>query len=161
MAARMALRAKADVAIDAASDLEALVGYNLKRAYVLVQEDFRRTLGEAGPSARVFAALSLTVQSPGITQSELARNLGIERSALVAIVDDLEARGFLQRTTVPSDRRVQALMPTPRGNAAYAEAKRAVEAHEERILAPLSHEERMTLVRLLRKLRSAHDEDAA
>ena len=54
------------------SDLEELVGYNLKRAYVVVQEDFREALGQDGISAGVFSVLSLTMESPNITQSKLA-----------------------------------------------------------------------------------------
>jgi DNA-binding MarR family transcriptional regulator len=84
--------------------------------------------------------------------------LGIERSGLVAIVDDLEARGFLARVAVPGDRRVQALRPTKAGEAALAEMLAAVEDHEERLLGPLNEEERATLLGLLIKLRN-HEGD--
>ena len=134
-------------------DLEGFIGYNLKRAYVIVQNDFRAALGEDGFAPRVFSALSLVVQFPEITQSELARRLGIERSGLVAIVDDLEKRGMLKRTLVPGDRRVQALVPTAAGQAAYASARETVLAHEARLFAPLTAEERATLVALLHKIR--------
>ena len=43
-------------------DLEGLVGYNLKRAYVILSTDFRRALGEDGFAPRVFSALSLIVE---------------------------------------------------------------------------------------------------
>ena len=45
-------------------DLEELVGYNLKRAYIVVKEDFRDAMGKDGLSARVFSALSLTHDHP-------------------------------------------------------------------------------------------------
>lgn len=135
------------------SDLEELVGYNLKRAYVVVQEDFREALGQDGISAGVFSVLSLTMESPNITQSKLARLLGIERSGLVAIVDDLEARGFLTRTAVPGDRRVQALVPTDAGRNAYERAVATVRAHEKRLLSSLTDNEKQDLMRLLRKIR--------
>jgi DNA-binding MarR family transcriptional regulator len=135
------------------SDLEDLVGYNLKRAYLTVSADFKRALGEDGFAPRVFSALSLTVQFPNITQSELARMLGIERSGLVAIVDELENRGFLERNAVPGDRRVQALMPTQAGQAAYAHARDVVRNHEAQLLGHLAPEEMETLLGLLRKIR--------
>lgn len=138
---------------DKQADLEDFVGYNLKRAYVIVDADFRRALGEDGLAPRVFSALSLIVHSPGITQSDLARTLGIERSGLVAITDDLEARGFVVRKPVPGDRRIQALAPTKAGNAAYLEAVETVRAHEARLLADLSPAETETLIALLRKIR--------
>lgn len=135
-------------------DLEDLVGYNLKRAYVTLQVDFRATLEADDLAPRVFSALSLVVQYPKITQSALARMLGIERSGLVAIVDSLEARGYLARASVPGDRRVQALVPTAVGARAHAAAAVAVREHEARMLADLSAEEVTQLVALLRKIRA-------
>ena len=139
---------------DVISDLEQFVGYNLKRAYVIVQADFRNALGQDALAPRVFSALSLAVQFPHISQSKLARKLGIERSGLVAIVDELEGLGYLSRATVPGDRRVQALVPTEKGCRAYAEAVATVRAHEKALLADLTAAEQQTLIRLLRKIRS-------
>lgn len=139
------------------SDLEDLVGYNLKRAYIVVQNDFREVLGKDGLSGRVFSALSLVVKFPNITQSELARMIGIERSGLVAIVDELEERGYLRRAAVPGDRRVQALVPTDAGRQAYAHAISVVRAHEDNLLAGLSSKEKATLLELLKKIRKTED----
>ena len=135
-------------------DLEGLVGYNLKRAYVILSTDFRRALGEDGFAPRVFSALSLIVEFPDITQSDLARKLGIERSGLVAIIDELESRGFVLRQPVPGDRRVQALSPTEAGKAAYFSAREVVLAHEKELLSHLSPEEIEILIGLLQKIRA-------
>lgn len=140
------------------SDLESFVGYNLKRAYVIVQNDFRAILGEDGLAPRVFSALSLAVQYPNITQSALARRLGIERSGLVAIVDTLERLGYLRRALVPGDRRVQALVPTDAGKQTYARALNLVRAHEDRLFADFSATEKDTLLNLLLKIRAKEDE---
>jgi DNA-binding MarR family transcriptional regulator len=138
--------------------LEEFIGYNLKRAYMIVLADFRRALGDEGMAPRQFSALSLVVQFPNITQSGLARMLGIERSGLVALVDELEGRGFLGRTHVPGDRRVQALVATPAGRRACQEALDAVRAHEAQLLSVLSAEEKETLAALLKKIRSMEAE---
>ena len=140
------------------SVLEEFVGYNLKRAYVIVQEDFRAALGPDGLAPRVFSALSLVVQFPGITQSELARKLGIERSGLVAMVDELEGSGYLKRETVPGDRRVQALVPTRDGEATYLSSLMAVRDHENALLSVLSDQEKANLIRLLKKIRSTAED---
>lgn len=145
------------VSHDDHGDLEDLVGYNLKRAYVIVSADFRSTLGEAGLAPRVFSALALIMQFPLITQSDLARKLGIERSGLVAIIDDLEGRGYVVRQPVPTDRRVQALAPTEVGKVAYQHAIEAVRAHEAQLLSGLTVQETQTLVGLLKKIRSIGD----
>ncbi len=139
------------------SVLEGLVGYNLKRAYLVIQEDFRIALGKNGLSPRVFAALTLTVENPNITQSALARMLGIERSGLVAMVDSLEDKGYLKRTPVPGDRRVQALVPTKEGVAVHADIVRVVHAHENAFFAKMSADEKQTLLDILKKIRSVGD----
>lgn len=140
-----------------ASDLEEFIGYNLKRAYVIVQNDFRAALGKDGLGPRVFSALSLVVQFSHITQSRLARKLGIERSGLVAIIDELEGRGFLARTTVPGDRRVQALVPTKQGITAYRDAQARVKEHDDLLLENLTAAEKQTLIGLLQKIRSGEE----
>lgn len=137
------------------NDLENLIGYNLKRAYVHVQTDFREVLGNDGFAPRVFAALAVVIQHPNISQSDLSRRLGIERSGLVAIVDDLEKRELLKRTKVHGDRRVQALVPTALGQEVYDSALKAVKAHETRMFNMFTTQEKGQLLSLLRKLRMA------
>lgn len=136
------------------SDLDGLIGYNLKRAYILVLEDYRRALGEDGFAPPVFSALSVVVQFPDITQSELARRLGIERSGLVAIIDSLQERGLVTRKPVPGDRRVQALIATRKGRTTYADALARVRAHEAAFFGSLSAREREALIAILRKIRA-------
>ena len=121
--------------------LDDLVGYNLKSAYMIVQTDFRDTLGEDGLAARVFSALSLVVENLNITQSELARTLRIEMSGLVAIVDQLEERKLLIRNSVVGDRRVYALAPTVLGIRTFKASLKAVQQHEERLYSSLPRTE--------------------
>ncbi|MDZ7823064.1 MAG: MarR family transcriptional regulator [Ahrensia sp.] len=140
------------------SDLENLVGYNMKRAYVVIHKDFREALGENGISPPTFSALSLVVTYPQISQSNLARMLGIERSGLVSIIDGLEQQDYLARVHSPSDRRVQALVPTAEGVKAYHAMLATVQAHEDKLLAGLSSSEKSTLVKLLIKIRAAESQ---
>jgi DNA-binding MarR family transcriptional regulator len=135
--------------------LDSLIGYNLKRVYITMQADFRATLADEELSPRMFSVLSMTVETPGITQSEVARLLGIERSGLVAIVDALEQRGFVARASVKGDRRAQALVPKPKGQSFYRMALAVVRAHEEKLLSALSPEERAQLLDLLLRIRRA------
>lgn len=135
-------------------DIEHLLGYNLKRAYVLVWSHLRRQLDEDALGNRVFAALAFVVQRPNITQSELARELGIERSGLVAMVDELEKRAYLNRVSVPHDRRVHALKATPLGEQAYQTALSEMVSHEQELFSVLSQEEQRQLRTLLIKFRT-------
>ena len=142
-----------DASVEEVPILEEFIGYNLKRAYMIVQTDFRRALGDEGLAPRVFSTLALVVQFPNITQSGLARLLGIERSGLVALVDELERRGFLKRTQVRGDRRVQALVATAAGKKALDETLQAVRAHEAALLSGLNASEKEMLLALLQKIR--------
>jgi len=143
-----------EVGVDVGDNsLDQLIGYNLKRVYILLQMDFREALAADDLSARVFSALSVTVEHPGISQSDLARQLGIERSGLVAIVDQLEQRHLVQRVAVPGDRRVQALHPTDAGRETYARALATVHRHEEAFFDMVTPQERDQLLAILRKIR--------
>lgn len=143
------------------SDIERLLGYNLKRAYMIVRDDFRNQVEQSVLSPRAFSVLTLIVESSGMTQSEVARQLGIERSGLVAIIDDLEARGLAERRAVPGDRRAQALIASEAGYELHAQILARVQAHERALLAPLDRAEQVQLLTLLRKFRSAHEKDEA
>jgi len=139
--------------------LDGFIGYNLKRAYILVQEDFRRTVEDEGLSTRTFSALSIVVQLPNITQAEVARMLGVDRSGMVAITDDLQARGYLIRRASTRDRRVQALIPTALGKEVCARTRQKVQDHENKLFAHFSAEEQQLLVGLLRKIRDGKQEE--
>jgi len=148
--------------LNAVLDVEQLddfIGYNIKRIYLTVQADMRRVLDPHSLSPSAFATLSLVMRNPGITQSEVARQLGIERSGLVALVDKLENRDFVNRKPVPGDRRVQALHPTQSGRAAYQIVLRDVQAHELRMFGSLSDDERAAMLSMLAKLRKTSEED--
>lgn len=139
--------------------VEGLLGYNLKRAYMIVRDDFRRQVEGSGLSPRAFSVLILIVDTPGQKQSDIARQLGIERSGLVAIIDDLEQKGLARRAAVPGDRRSQALVATAQGGALRARMMRHVEDHEAALLSALSPAERTQFLDLLRKFRAAHEGD--
>jgi DNA-binding MarR family transcriptional regulator len=56
--------------------------------------------------------------------SDLARQLHCDKSNLTGVVDALEARGLVERTTPPGDRRVRALVTTAQGRAVRARLSR-------------------------------------
>lgn len=138
------------MAEDPDADLSALIGYNIKRALSVVQSDLAEVLGAHGLRAVSYSALRVVVRHPGISQSDLADALRIEKSNLVQLIDELSANGLLRRTPVPGDRRRHALMPTETGIALAEIASRAVAAHEDRIFSALNDDERSEMIRLLR-----------
>jgi DNA-binding MarR family transcriptional regulator len=133
--------------------LSGFIGYGMKRALSIVQADFARTLSQYGLRAVSFSALSIIVGEPGLTQTQLADALQIERSNLVTIIDELAGRDLIIRAPVAEDRRRHALMPTRAGTELAAVAQASVKAHEERLFSCLTEGERKELQRILRKFR--------
>jgi DNA-binding MarR family transcriptional regulator len=106
------------------------------------------------PLERAVHTLGLLLTSPGITQAEahvLARlaggpaslrdlhhSFGHKRSTLTAVVDRLEAKGYVSRATDPDDRRSVVVRLTTSGRPAARRARRAVEAIERAVAADCS-----------------------
>ena len=59
--------------------------------------------------------LALIAANPGSSQAALARRAGLNNSALVGIVDQLEQRALVERGRAANDRRRYQLMVTPAG----------------------------------------------
>ena len=133
--------------------LSAFIGYDMKRALSIVQSDFARTLSALDLRAVSFSALSIIVAEPGLTQTQLADALQIERSNLVTIIDELAGRGLILRTAVVGDRRRYSLMPTEAGKELAMAAQVKAGEHEARLFGCLTATERRELQRILRKFR--------
>lgn len=135
-------------------ELADYLGYALKRVTSLVQADLVQVLAPFQLRITSFSALTVIVGRPGLTQTELAETLSIERSNLVQIIDGLAGNGWIERAPVAGDRRYYALMPTAEGVSLLARARAAVRDHEARIFAALTQREKAGLARLLAKIRS-------
>ena len=85
-------------------------------------------------------------------QRELASRLNLDPSDVVKVLDELAARGHVERTRDPADRRrVQARL-TPTGRAALTEMLAEARAVDEALLAPLTPAEREQLHGLLARV---------
>jgi DNA-binding MarR family transcriptional regulator len=106
-----------------------------------------------------FGVLTLIDSRPGLTQKELVEGSLIDPSSMVAVLDDLEARGLAERRTHPSDRRKHAVHLTQKGKRTLDRARKVATDFADELLAPLDADERETLRVLLRKL--AHLDEPA
>jgi len=80
-------------------------------------------------------------RSGGLSQRQLAAILKIHPSRLVAILDELEGRGLVERQAHAKDRRLYALHLTKKGEATFEELRRTAEEHRRAICAGLSEKE--------------------
>jgi DNA-binding MarR family transcriptional regulator len=113
---------------------------------------FAARVGELGLTPRVAGALRALGRNPGISQRELATLLNTVPSRLVALVDDLERSGWVERIRSPKDRRNYELQLTDAGRALLASLRTIAEAHQAEVLAPLDDGEQVALSQLLAKL---------
>lgn len=88
----------------------------------------------------------------GLSQQELAGRLSIHPSRLVAILDNLEKRGFLERRPNPDDRRLYSLYLTKGGDEVLGRIGKIAREHQDALLAALSDEERAALGSLLLRI---------
>lgn len=129
--------------------LATLIGYALRRAQIAIYRDFFASVGGLTPP--LFAALTLIDANAGLNQTQLGRVMGINRAAVMALVNRLADRGCVARAAVPGDKRANALRLTAAGRRQLAKASRAVVAHDARISRNLSATELRTLRKLLAK----------
>jgi DNA-binding MarR family transcriptional regulator len=134
-----------------------LVGYNLKRSYLVVRNAAQDVLEPLELRVVSMTALSLIVDNPGIAPSQIADALQMERPNIVVIIDDLETRQLISRARSKEDRRRFALTATVRGRRLRDQAQAAVAKAEYRALGALSDEEIAQLLDLLRRIRSPKD----
>ena len=132
--------------------LRQFVGYEMKMAYLLIQEDMTRILKPIGLRIVTFSALGIVVENPDISQTQLSHALQIERSGVVVIVDELENADLISRNKVEGDRRSYALRATLKGHNLWNRTQKRVHEHEDDILSGLSTTERETLKVLLGRI---------
>jgi MarR family transcriptional regulator, lower aerobic nicotinate degradation pathway regulator len=89
------------------------------------------------------------------SQADLARSTSVDRSEVVAVLNELEQRGLIERAVDPRNRRRNIVSITRTGSTQLQLLDQLIDEVQERVLAPLSQNERRQLTKLLRKLADA------
>ena len=105
-----------------------------------------------GFSPLEYAALVAIDDEPGIDQRRLAARLAIDPVTAGQIVMNLEGRAWATREIDPNDRRVRRLKLTGRGMQLRTRMRPQMLDAQDRILGPLSADERSQLLRLLTRV---------
>jgi len=96
----------------------------------------------------------LTGHEGGVRSSELAHHLHIAPRSATEVIDALEAKGLVERSPDPTDRRATLVSLTPRGVELSAEVRRARGLESEKLFERLSPTDRAHLERILRQLQA-------
>ena len=103
-------------------------------------------------SVHEFAILHRLEQGGSVHGRELSRTLRLHPSNLVALLDQLEEAGLIERRRDPGDRRRQIIKLTPAGTKRLGRATAAAAEAERELLSPLSEDEQRALHSYLEQL---------
>jgi DNA-binding MarR family transcriptional regulator len=137
---------------DAVPGLSHRAGFLLAQLGTHAHRRLAERMAERDLHPRHFGMLSHIAALEGQSQQALSVALGLHRSAVVPLVDELEHRGLAERRRDPSDRRAYALYLTPAGRALLADLTRIAEEHEAELLTGLDASGRSQLVSLLQRV---------
>jgi DNA-binding MarR family transcriptional regulator len=126
-------------------DLGWLLGV-MFRAYVRATGD---ALGDLPGGARGYQVLRTVVQDKPGTQLAMAQRLGVDRTVMTYLLDDLEKAGLVARRPDPQDRRARLVQCTVEGRRRLAELEKKLARVESHVLAGLDAQSAITFRVLL------------
>ena len=128
------------------------LGFRLRRIQNRLSKDFAAAVAEHGLKQGLFSSLALISANPGTSQAFVSREVGLDKSATVAIVDELERRGLAERRPSETDRRRHALYITPTGETFLDQLFVVLDRTEQKAVEQLSAAEFALLQELLDRI---------
>jgi DNA-binding MarR family transcriptional regulator len=132
--------------------LAASTGFLLSKAAQRALGEVEAALQPLGIRTRHYGALAALAEAGPLSQQRLGEWLRVDRTTMVALVDDLERLGLATRQRLPNDRRAYALELSSAGKRTLSRARRAIASAEDATLAILEPAERKQLHNLLQRL---------
>lgn len=140
-----------------AAPLDRSPSHLMHRALQLALDIYAEEVGADGPTQRQFAVLEIAARNAGLTQTDLVRATGIDRSTLADLVARMTAKGLLNRERSALDGRAKTVSLSHEGHAVLEAVRAKVEAADRRILALLPKARRDSFMKLLTDLADAAD----
>jgi len=133
-------------------DLYAKPGHLIRRAHQISWALFLDECAEYNITPVQYSALVAIKERPGVDATRLSALIAFDRSTIGNVIERLENRGLVTRKASAEDKRQKLLFLSEEGQQLLRDVTPLVERVQERILAPLTEEERETFVRLLDRL---------
>jgi MarR family transcriptional regulator, transcriptional regulator for hemolysin len=146
---------------DAATDHEADLGWSLGVLLRAYQSALGHAIGDLPQGYRGYQVLREVVRGDRPSQLALATHLGIDRTVMTYLVDDLVAADLVERRLNEQDRRQRRVVATPHGQDVLTDLERRVEHAEHVALGALAADERALLAELVRRAACAAREVGA
>ncbi len=129
----------------------------MHRALQLALDIYSEEAGSDGPTQRQFAVMEAVAAREGLTQTDLVKATGIDRSTLADLVSRMTTTGLLARERSAIDARAKAVRLSPEGLAVLEAARPRVAAADKRIMALLPKNRRDGFLEMLSDLASTAD----
>jgi DNA-binding MarR family transcriptional regulator len=113
---------------------------------------FAERMAEIDLQPPLFRVLNLVDAAEGRSQQAIGEAIQVPPSRMVALVDELEQRGLVERRPDPTDRRVRALYLTRKGRETLVRGREIAKAHEEELTRGMPAADRKRLTQLLQKI---------
>ena len=140
--------------------LDGSASHLLHRALQQALDIYADETGADAPSQRQFAILTAASEHTGLSQTDLVRLTGIDRSTLADLVARMTTKGLIARERSAADGRAKTVTLTPEGAALLATLRPSVETVDRRILSLLPKGKRDTFIDLLGDLAEGAPEAA-
>jgi DNA-binding MarR family transcriptional regulator len=128
------------------------LGFLLSQVGIHAARRFAQRIAEIDIHPPEFRVLNVVDAAEGQSQQAIGEAIQAPASRMVAIVDELEQRGFIERRPHPSDRRVHALYLTAKGRKLLTKGREIAMEHEQELIRGLSAADHKQLIALLGKL---------
>jgi DNA-binding MarR family transcriptional regulator len=113
---------------------------------------FAERMQEIDLSPSLFRVLNLVDAAEGRSQQAIGQAIEVPASRMVALVDELERRGLVERRPDPEDRRIRALFLTKDGRQTLARGREIAASHERDLTQGMPAADRRQLIDLLRQI---------
>jgi DNA-binding MarR family transcriptional regulator len=128
------------------------LGFLLSQVGLYAARRFAQRLAAIDLHPPLFRVLNAVDAAEGESQQAIGEAIGAPASRMVAIVDELEQRGLVERRPHSSDRRIRALYLTAAGRKLLARGRTIAMEHEEELIGRMSEADRKRLIALLQRV---------
>jgi DNA-binding MarR family transcriptional regulator len=134
-------------------DDEHYIGYLITDVGRLLRTVFERRVRAFGLTRAQWIVIARVHRRPGLSQSEVADLLEIEKAPAGRLIDRMQAKGWLERRDDANDRRINRLHLTPAAERLHATIWPLAEATVDLALCDLSPDERRRLTALMARVK--------
>jgi DNA-binding MarR family transcriptional regulator len=125
------------------------LAFLLSQVGIFAARRFAERMAAVDLQPPLFRILNLVDAAEGQSQQAIGEAIEVPPSRMVALLDELEGRGLVERRPDPTDRRVRALYLTGDGRRLLAEGRKIAREHEEELTRGMSAADRKRLTALL------------